>query len=519
MPFGSPVSLIPEQQCQPQYNAPPPLHFARYSHTDSPTYVEGSEEDFQNNRQFSSPFPGRGQSHPKRVDSSRREVDEDYENYIVADRLQSLKPKEFLHFQNFHFQSAADIHGHSMKKKLDTICTLDNPPRSIPSPACRAQQVQQRDIRAPTLREPVELAVRGCGDAGFPIRLSHDTSTVSATSGRLASFRHILPLRVELRNGSDGYSPSPRYRNNSLDVSSSYGRYGFAGEEEMDLDGNSMRLRPDVVGGTKRRTASLALATDSCGRPTEARRRQEMSSRLATARLQTKQGSKSTASPATLSRTDSDTPVDLSIATDPTVASTSEDGVEKQDPVYICECCPKKSKIFHTVEQLFAHESEKLFECHYCTRRFKNKNEAERHQNSLHVRAHSWSCAALSSYDRAFYPSIDHPGDADSCAYCGLEFPRSGRAPDTRIGPYSGRLAPKYVTDEDWDDRILHLQVVHKFRECNSSKKFYRADHFRQHLKHSHAGTSGKWTNVLENACMLPENQTPDDTPAMRTQW
>ncbi|KAG6047515.1 hypothetical protein E4U39_000369 [Claviceps sp. Clav50 group G5] len=517
MPFGSPVSLIPEQQ--PQYHAPPPLHFARHSHIDSPTYAEGPEEDFQNNRHFNSPLPGRGQSHPKRVDYSGREIDEGYENYIVADRLQSLQPKEFLHFQNFHFQSAADLHGHCMKKKLDTICTLDNSTRSNSSPACRVPQVQQRDIRAPTLREPVELAVRGCVDAGFPTRLSHDTSTASATPGPLASFRHILPLRVELRSRSDRSSPSTRYRNNSLDISSSYGRYGFGGVEDMDLDGNSMRLRPDVVGGTKRRTNSLALATDSCGRPTEARRRQEMSSRLATARLQTKQGSTSTASPATLSRTASDTPVDPSITTDSTVASNSEDGVEKQDPVYICECCPKKSKIFHTVEQLFAHESEKLFECHYCTRRFKNKNEAERHQNSLHVRAHSWSCAALSSYDRAFYPSIDHPGDADSCAYCGLEFPRSGRALGTRTGPISGTLAPKYVTDEDWDDRILHLQVVHKFQECNSSKKFYRADHFRQHLKHSHAGTSGKWTSILENACMLPENQTPDEPSTMRTQW
>jgi hypothetical protein len=46
---------------------------------------------------------------------------------------------------------------------------------------------------------------------------------------------------------------------------------------------------------------------------------------------------------------------------------------------------------------------------------------------------------------------------------------------------------------------------VHKFGECNQAKKFFRADHFRQHLKHSHAGTSGKWTNMLENACMRDE--------------
>lgn len=46
---------------------------------------------------------------------------------------------------------------------------------------------------------------------------------------------------------------------------------------------------------------------------------------------------------------------------------------------------------------------------------------------------------------------------------------------------------------------------MHKFGECNNAKKFFRADHFRQHLKHSHAGTSGKWTNILENACMKDE--------------
>jgi len=53
--------------------------------------------------------------------------------------------------------------------------------------------------------------------------------------------------------------------------------------------------------------------------------------------------------------------------------------------------------------------------------------------------------------------------------------------------------------------RIMHLQEMHKFGECNHAKKFFRADHFRQHLKHSHAGTSGKWTNMLENACMQDE--------------
>ncbi|KAL2022183.1 hypothetical protein VTK56DRAFT_6012 [Thermocarpiscus australiensis] len=162
---------------------------------------------------------------------------------------------------------------------------------------------------------------------------------------------------------------------------------------------------------------------------------------------------------------------------------------------YMCECCPKKPKKFETEEELRLHEAEKQYECSFCGNRFKNKNEAERHQNSLHVRRHSWSCSALTGYERAFYDSMARPGEADVCGYCGEEFPRTGRNQD---GPC--------VSEKDWEERIRHLQDVHKFRECNSSKKFYRADHFRQHLKHSHAGTSGKWTNMLENACMMHED-------------
>ncbi|KAL0934548.1 C2H2 finger domain-containing protein [Colletotrichum truncatum] len=183
------------------------------------------------------------------------------------------------------------------------------------------------------------------------------------------------------------------------------------------------------------------------------------------------------------------------------LAEVSKPGSTKISGFFMCDCCPKKPKKFETAEELAAHEAEKQYECSFCGNRFKNKNEAERHQNSLHVRRHSWSCSALHSYDRAFHDSTNRPGEADSCGYCGEEFPRSGRGP--------GATAPRHATDQDWEERIRHLQEVHKFRECNASKKFYRADHFRQHLKHSHAGTSGKWTNMLENACMLDEDPTP----------
>jgi len=72
----------------------------------------------------------------------------------------------------------------------------------------------------------------------------------------------------------------------------------------------------------------------------------------------------------------------------------------------------------------------------------------------------------------------------DSCGFCGEEFSNQPL---------------------NWEERIEHLTNVHKFAECNATKKFYRADHFRQHLKHSHAGKSGKWTNILENNCQREE--------------
>lgn len=126
---------------------------------------------------------------------------------------------------------------------------------------------------------------------------------------------------------------------------------------------------------------------------------------------------------------------------------------------------------------------EKQYSCAYCPNRFKNKNEAERHQNSLHLRKHSWCCATILNTEHAFHSSSANGGLADLCGFCGEEYPNPPQ----------------------WTDREEHLVTVHKFRECNLGKKFFRADHFRQHLKHSHAGTSGKWTNQLENACMREE--------------
>ncbi|KAF3915977.1 hypothetical protein AA313_de0208100 [Arthrobotrys entomopaga] len=160
--------------------------------------------------------------------------------------------------------------------------------------------------------------------------------------------------------------------------------------------------------------------------------------------------------------------------------------------VLMCECCPKKPKKFDNQLDLKMHEMEKQYGCKYCTHRFKNKNEAERHQNSLHLRKHSWCCSAIASTpEAAFHPSTAKHNYVDICGYCGDEFPNP----------------------PDWQVRHDHLSEVHKFGECNQNKKFFRADHFRQHLKHTHAGTSGKWANVLENACKreVPEHEQHPD--------
>ncbi|EPS35706.1 hypothetical protein H072_10837 [Dactylellina haptotyla CBS 200.50] len=160
--------------------------------------------------------------------------------------------------------------------------------------------------------------------------------------------------------------------------------------------------------------------------------------------------------------------------------------------VLMCECCPKKPKKFDNQLDLKMHEMEKQYGCKYCTHRFKNKNEAERHQNSLHLRKHSWCCSAIASTpEAAFHPSTTKHNYVDVCGYCGEEF----------------------ANPPDWQARHDHLSEVHKFGECNQNKKFFRADHFRQHLKHTHAGTSGKWANVLENACKreVPEHEQHPD--------
>ena len=147
-----------------------------------------------------------------------------------------------------------------------------------------------------------------------------------------------------------------------------------------------------------------------------------------------------------------------------------------------CKICDNMR--VHRLTNFRRHESKKQYICAYCPNHFRTKNEVERHQNSLHLRRHSWSCAALDGPGAGLHLSITHAGGADTCGYCGKKFAEN---------------------PPQWEERAKHMIQVHRFGECDKAKKLFRADHFRQHLKHIHAGVSGEWTNLLENSCMKDE--------------
>ncbi|KAH9208251.1 hypothetical protein DL95DRAFT_246390, partial [Leptodontidium sp. 2 PMI_412] len=162
--------------------------------------------------------------------------------------------------------------------------------------------------------------------------------------------------------------------------------------------------------------------------------------------------------------------------------------------LFICECYPKTPKRFDTHEETNAHEKETLYRCSDCNTRFKNKNEAQCHQNSLHINRHSWSCAALSGYTEAFQPSAD--SSSDTCGFCEEQF-RCNNQMKFSLNTF-------VASEADWDERIIQPKNEYKFGECNHEKKFFRAEHF-QHLKQSHAGSTGIWAIILTDTCRRDE--------------
>ena len=94
--------------------------------------------------------------------------------------------------------------------------------------------------------------------------------------------------------------------------------------------------------------------------------------------------------------------------------------------------------------------------------------------------AQNMAVCALDGHTVAFGPSTAGSREMVDCGYCGKEFPN--------------------LPQPDWNARKYHLDSVHVFGRCDETKKFYRADHFKQHIVHSHAAQNGIWTKRLQEA-------------------
>ncbi len=116
-------------------------------------------------------------------------------------------------------------------------------------------------------------------------------------------------------------------------------------------------------------------------------------------------------------------------------------------------------------------------ECSVCHKVFRGSRLFRRHK--MHCsEPNVWSCSAIRGHDAAFTEHND--SSLSVCGYCGEFFPKS--------------------SDADWTRRRKHLSKIHKWEMCLREKQFYRADHFRQHLKHAHNGVSGWWIATLEGS-------------------
>ncbi|SPQ19217.1 143b7d88-b383-4f81-9582-5c0a231d0648 [Thermothielavioides terrestris] len=154
-----------------------------------------------------------------------------------------------------------------------------------------------------------------------------------------------------------------------------------------------------------------------------------------------------------------------------------------QDPTFVCSCCPRAPRQFHTREELALHEAEKPHPCSQCKKRFKSPTEAERHINAIHVKSDFWSCKGLENPLLAFHADVCEGVVWDLCGFCGGGFARTADG------------------QRDEASLVDHVESVHHVGQCDRNKNFYRADNFRQHLRNSHAAATGKWLKTLERAC------------------
>ncbi|CAK7272920.1 hypothetical protein SEPCBS119000_005378 [Sporothrix epigloea] len=522
------------------YRAPPPLPPPRVVPVDGPMSAAANE------------YQRREQVYYDESSNQRPRSDRDEAYHSVEPASQDSAPSSrfAMHRDNYLFKSSADAYDNSLLKKLDMRRTLDSR-----TPLCRSHPgASDRDTFSPTQRfpqiQPLSLPTRmklPHSQSLFDPNHCSDRPMYSSVSPRSAPLTYYGIDQRSPRGETPSYYRPPSgwtYPANSsstandtgaLDTANDY--TGFTVEDTRSRDFHCDWPTSQVPGGSDHHTAGKKrpatsppgddeepmpvynmsssdhlrwresvtrgsptprLSTnmqDSVSSISSSTRRNSYSSNLSAAATSVTSTALSTSGaqggrlPAgdCFSPTDTTGTTPTSTCASPFAASMmqtaspqsavvsrpvhhriretsqvvspptrrlphAKSGLKRSD-FFMCECCPKKPKKFESEDQL--------------------------------------------RYDRAFHESTFQPGKADTCGYCGKEFPRNGLA--------TGRLNARQPTEQDWDDRIRHLQDDHKFRECNAGKKFFRADHFRQHLKHSHAGTSGKWTNLLENACMTEE--------------
>lgn len=180
-------------------------------------------------------------------------------------RSRESAPSGFGRLHNhFQFQSPADIHGDTLKKKLDQTRPLEkSPPRSLLSSSAnellsRRPSAEGRFPPALSVPVQVQLPIHSRGILGSPARLT-DTPIHSAISPRSTPFYH--GDRSPNDSSDIDRSPRTRTKRNNSDDATSTNSYDFTGAEDMEMeDGQSLkRLHIDdayIQGGQKRRAAS-----------------------------------------------------------------------------------------------------------------------------------------------------------------------------------------------------------------------------------------------------------------------
>lgn len=134
-----------------------------------------------------------------------------------------------------------------------------------------------------------------------------------------------------------------------------------------------------------------------------------------------------------------------------------------------------------TRHENYIHDNHKTrYSCPHCREgnSFTRRDALDLHLLLVHPKpdTHHYSCAALPNLEDV---TCQVRSGLSKCAYCGMEFPGSSLGAEWLSG---------------------HLIHMHKFRQCDTTEKFYQPNDFRRHLVESHAASSsGEWIDILCN--------------------